>query len=288
MNKALQILQTAKQKGVAIGAFNVGNLETIKAITQAAKSLKSPILIEASPGEAQHIGVKQLVALARTYEDQIQLPIILNLDHGTDPEIIKQAILEGFDYVHYDGGKLSYDEYVLNASKIVELAHKHNILVEGEIDHIEGSSADHTSENTEKYADPKLFTDPARAKDFVEKTGIDVFASFIGNLHGIYANQKHLNLEILQNIHSEIPNTFLSLHGGSGIYDDDVKKAISLGIVKVNVNSEMRIAFKMTLQKELNETTEIAAYKYMESPISAVQKVVENKIRLFGSQEILV
>lgn len=286
--KAIELFTIARKKGVAIGAFNVANLETIKAATQAAQKMKAPLLLEASPGEAKFIGMKQLVALARTYEDQIQLPVILNLDHGDSLENILEAIKLGFDYVHYDGSKSSFEENLKNASIVVEEAHKKGVTVEGEIDHIEGSSADHTKENIADYSKPELFTKPEKAKEFVEKTGIDVFASFIGNLHGVYSEQKHLNLDILKDIAKSIPNTFLSLHGGSGIYDEDVKNAIKLGIVKVNVNSELRIAYKMTLQEDLEKTNEIASYKYMARPIEEVQKVIELKMKLFGSSQVLL
>ncbi len=285
--KARDLLKKAKEKGVALGAFNVGNIETFKAVVQAADKLRSPVLVEASPGEASYIGFKQLVCLARAYEDQIQLPIILNFDHGDSVENIIEAIKAGFDYVHYDGSKFSYEENIENASIVVEEAHKKDILVEGEIDHIEGSSADHTGENTRMYSRPELFTDPRKAKEFVAKTGVDVFASFIGNLHGVYADQIHLNLDKLKAISSAIPDTYLSLHGGSGVYDEDIKNAIKMGIVKVNVNSELRIAFKMTLQEDLAKTSEIAPYKYMRRPIEEVQKVVEHKMKLFGSPELL-
>jgi ketose-bisphosphate aldolase len=286
--KAKDLLIKARKKGVAIGAFNVANLETFKAATQAAFKLRSPLLVEASPGEAKFIGMQQLVYLARTYEDQIQLPVILNLDHGDSLENILEAIKLGFDYVHYDGGKFTFEENLKNASIVVEEAHKNGVTVEGEIDHIEGSSADHTKESVNDYAKPELFTKPEKAKEFIEKTGIDVFASFVGNLHGVYAEQKHLHLDILREIAESVPNTFLSLHGGSGIYDEDVRSAIKIGVVKVNVNSELRIAFKMTLQKELENTTEIASYKYMQHPIEEMQKVVEYKMKLFDSAKILL
>lgn len=286
--KAKDLLTKAKAKGAAIGAFNVSNIETFKAVTQAAQKLKSPILVEASPGEAEHVGLHQLVALARAYEDQIQLPVILNLDHGDSVENIFKAIDAGFDYVHYDGSKFPFEENLKNASLVVEKAHKKGVLVEGEIDHIQGSSADHTKEKTSDYAKPELFTKPEKAKEFVEKTGIDVFASFIGNLHGVYSEQKHLNLELLKKIADLLPDTFLSLHGGSGIFDEDVKGAIRVGVVKVNVNSELRIAYKLTLQDELSKTNEIASYKYTKRAIEEMQKVVEYKMKLFGSPNIIL
>jgi fructose-bisphosphate aldolase, class II len=280
--KAKTILNKAKAGGYGIGAFNAANLETIKAITNAGKKLNSPLLIESSPGEVDFLGIQQAVKLIRTFEEQLQIPIILNLDHGTDPDKIKKAIDAGFDYVHFDGGKFKFEEALKTGKDLADYAHKKGILIEGEIDHIEGSSADHTGEKPD--VDSHLYTDPKKAKEFIEYTGIDVFASFVGNLHGIYAENKHLNLELLAEIQQGIPHTFLSLHGGSGIIEEDVKKAIKIGIVKINVNSELRIAFKMTLQQELNNSKEIAAYKYMEKPIQEMQKVVEYKIKIFGSE----
>ncbi|MBU0534852.1 MAG: class II fructose-bisphosphate aldolase [Patescibacteria group bacterium] len=279
---ALKYLEKARKEKFAIGAFNCANIETLKAITNAAKNLHSPILIECSPGEIEHIGVSQMVSLARTFEKQLHIPIILNLDHGTDPEKIKQAIDSGFDYVHFDGGKLPFEEAVKVGKELADYAHKNGVVIEGEIDSIEGSSADHTGEKPS--VDQNLYTDPDKAKAFIEKTGIDVFASFVGNLHGIYSENKHLNLDLLKQIHKENPNTFLSLHGGSGIIEDDIKEAIKCGVVKINVNSELRITFKMTLEEELKNTKEIAAYKYMQKPIKEMQKVVEYKIKIFGSQ----
>ncbi len=147
----------------------------------------------------------------------------------------------------------------------------------------EGSSEDHTNEDPEKFQSMGMYSNPQRAYDFVKATGIDTFASFIGNLHGVYAKEIRLDLALLNQIQKALPNTFLSLHGGSGINNDDVKQAVKSNIVKVNVNSEMRIAFKMTLQETLNNSNEIAFYKLTPPAIRAVREVVEHKIMLFGS-----
>jgi ketose-bisphosphate aldolase len=281
MTKAKKYFEKAKKETFALGAFNAANLETIKAITSAAKKLLSPILIEFSPGEIKFLGIQRAVKIIRSFEEELQIPIILNLDHGTDPGEIKKAVDAGFDYVHFDGGELPLDEAIKQGKELVKYAHRKGVLIEGEIDHIEGSSADYTKEKPN--VDPNLYTDPRKAKRFVEETGVDTFASFVGNLHGIYSENKHLNLDLLREIHNIIPRTYLSLHGGSGVTENDIAEAIKNGIVKINVNSEMRIAFKMTLQKVLNNSTEIAVYKFMEKPIEEVAKVVESKIKLFGS-----
>ena len=280
---AKELLLKAKKEKFAIGAFNAANIETLKAITSAAVKLSSPILIEASEGEADYIGKTQLAALVRIYKIENNIPIILNLDHAPSFDACKDAIEAGFDYVHFDGSKLPFDENVRIAKEVVKYAHEHNVMVEGEIDHIEGSSADHTKQSPKDFQEGSHYTDPKQALEFVSETGVDVFASFIGNLHGLYAEEVHLNLELLEEIKKLLPDTFLSLHGGSGINDEEVKKAVKIGISKVNVNSEMRIAFKKTLQKSLNESNEVAIYKLTPPAIEEVQKVVEKKIMLFGS-----
>ena len=279
--KAAQYLEKAKKEGFGIGAFNAANLESMKAVVSAACKLKSPVIIEFSPGEIEHMGVNQAVALCKAFEKQYSVPIILNLDHGTDPDKIMEAVDAGFDYVHFDGGKIPFEEALKTGKILADYAHKKGVVIEGEIDHIEGSSADHTDSKPD--VDSKLYTNPNQAKEFIDKTGIDVFASFVGNLHGIYAESKNLNLDLLQEIQNTLPNTYLSLHGGSGIVEEDIKKAIQIGIVKINVNSELRIAFKMVLQEVLNNSNEIAAYKFMQKPIEEMQKVVEQKVIMFGS-----
>lgn len=281
--KTLEILQKAKKEGYAVGAFNICSLETLKAITQAAQKLRSPIILEASDGEVTYIGIKELVALVSLCRQETGLPIILNLDHGKDFGTCKKAIEAGFDYVHIDASKLPLEENVAITKEVVKMAHAKGILVEGEMDHIEGSSEDHTKEDPEKYQKAGMYTDPQRALDYVSRTGIDVFASFIGNLHGVFAKEIRLNLRLLADIERILPNTFLSLHGGSGINNDDVKQAVKSNIVKINVNSELRIAYKLSLQESLNSSNEVAIYKLTPPAIKAVQDVVETKIRLFGS-----
>lgn len=280
---AKEVLKRAKQNGYALGAFNVCNLETLKAVVQAAKKLNSPIIIEASDGEISYIGFKELVALVNIYREKIQLPIILNLDHGKDFESCKKAIEAGFNYVHIDASKMPLEENIAITKEVVKLAHLHNVVVEGEMDRIEGSSEDHTNEDPQKYQREGIYSDPQEARYFVEKTGIDVFASFVGNLHGVYSKEIKLNLELLKKISEALPNTFLSLHGGSGINPQDIKEAIKLGVVKINVNSELRIAFKLALQETLNTSSDIALYKLTPPAILEMQKVVEQKINLFGS-----
>jgi len=276
--------EKAKQEKFAIGAFNAANIETLKAIVQAAVELKAPVIIEASAGEVNYIGDKELRALVNVYKERFNIPIFLNLDHSHNVDKAFEAIENGFDLIHFDGGELDFDTNVKKTKQVVEKAHGQNLLVEGEIDHIQGSSADHRQVDPQEMQKLGSYTKPEQALEFVKKTNVNILASFIGNVHGIYKKSPVLDLDLLKQISQTIPNTYLSLHGGSGISAKYIQGAINSGnIVKINVNSEMRIAFKNTLQTELNNTNEIAVYKFIGPVINAVKQVVMDKMQLFGS-----
>lgn len=283
MDKAKTLFDKARLGKFAIGAFNAANLETIKAIVGAAISQKSPVMIEASDEEVNFVGKKQLVALVRTFEQETGIPIILNLDHAPTKDSVLSAIAVGFDYVHFDGSKLPYQENVRITKELADAARSKGILIEGEMDSIAGSSADHTAQDVGFYQNTALYTDPQKAKAFVAATNIDTFASFIGNAHGLYAGEKKIDIARLQAIRAALPNTFLSLHGGSGIPASDIKTAIKSGVVKINVNSELRIGYRDALRQILSNSQEVAIYKLMPPVIAAVQRIVEQKIQLFGS-----
>lgn len=286
MAKTKQYFQKARDEHYAIGAFNAASIETLKAIVGAAQKLQSPVMIEASHGEVEYYGVNELVATVRAMEQDYQVPIFLNLDHAPDYASCKVALDAGFDYIHLDGSKLPYEENVEQTKRIVAEAHEKEVLVEGEIDNINamgGGSADHRGQNIDQFRSDEIYTDPEKAADFVLRTGVDTFASFVGNVHGLYSEPKNLKLDLLERIADVLPGKFLSLHGGSGIPAEDVRSAIKLGIVKVNVNSELRVALHDSLKLVLNSSDEVAAYKMMAEPIEAMQKIVEEKISLFGS-----
>lgn len=276
-------LEKAKREGWAMGAFNVGNLETFKAVVQAASNKKSPIIVESSPGETSWLGADNIVDLAKNYSQEFNIPILVNLDHAESLEDCLKGIEAGYNLIHFDGSKLPYEENVKIARQVVEAAHVKGLLVEGELDHIVGSSEVHQGSAQSEIENIPM-TDPEKAAQFVKDTGIDILAVFVGNVHGVYqAGDEHLNLELLKNIAASV-NCFLSLHGGSGIPGEEIKQAIENGIVKVNINTEMRKAFKESLIKNLAENpNEAAIYKIEKPAIEAVQKVVEQKIAIFGS-----
>lgn len=281
---AREWLKKAKEEKFAIGAFNVGNLETLKAVAQAAQNKKSPVIIESSPGETDWMGAENIVDLCKNYSEEFGIPILVNLDHATNFDDCQKAIEAGYDLIHFDGSKLPFEENLAIAKKVVELAHSKGLSVEGEVDHIEGSSEVHAGSAVDEVAKAS-FSDPDKTREFVDKTGIDVYAAFFGNVHGLFlGGEEKLHLDILESLSAVLPNMGFSLHGGSGIPDDQVQEAIKRGIVKVNVNTEMRQAFKNNLEDALRENpAEYALYKLEPRVIDAVQKIVEHKIEVFGS-----
>ena len=284
MQTAKEILQKAQNEDWAVGAFNAANIETLKAIVQAASKLRSPAIIESSSGETKYFGDENLVDVVKNYREEYNIPIFINLDHAENLENVDSALDAGYELVHYDGSRLPYEENVKNTKSVVEKAHNKNLLVEGELNTIAGSSADHTKEDISVALKGSKMTDPDEAALFVSETGVDTFAAFFGNVHGVYKGEEKLDFDLLAKIRAKV-SCFLSMHGGSGISQDYVKRAIEVGkIVKINVNTELRMAFRESLEQALKESSEIAAYKLMDPVISAVQEVVEEKIRLFGSQ----
>lgn len=277
-------LKKAKTEKFAIGAFNVGNLETFKAIVQAAAAKKSPIIIESSPGETNWMGALNVVDLAKNYSQEYQVPILINLDHAENFEECRKAIEAGYDLIHFDGSKLPLNENLETLKRVVELAHQKDLVVEGEMDHIQGSSEVHLGSALDEAAKGK-FTDPENAQEFVRESGIDIFAAFFGNVHGVFSSgDETLHLEILEKVAEKLPATFFSLHGGSGIPGNQVQEAVARGIVKVNINTEMRQAFRQSLEEALKKSPdEYAMYKIEGGIIENVQAVVEEKIDIFGS-----
>jgi len=278
---ALEILTKAKNEGWALGAFNAGNLEIVKAIVQAAQNQKSPIILETSFGESQHFGIKNFLSVAENFRQETGLTILTNFDHGGGLEECQTAIEAGYNLVHFDGSNLPYEENIKITKALVEQAHPKGILVEAEMDKILGDSKFH-EQGAESLQAVGNYTDPQKATDFVAQTGCDILAVFIGNLHGTFRTEPKLDIERLKIIRTQV-GCFFSLHGGSGLLDEDVKMAIEMGVVKVNINTDLRVVFKQTLENVLKGSEEYAIYKLMPPVMAAVQKIVEEKIQLFGS-----
>jgi len=274
----------AHKENFAIGAFNVDSLDIFKAIMMAASAKKSPVMVEFSPGEVKYFGMKNVVDMVINARKEYKIPILLNLDHGKPVELVEEAIEQpGFDNVHFDGSDMEFKENITECKKIVDKAHKKGLLVEGEFDKVSGSSEKH-EEDIDLEQLKNSYTKVGNAAKFVSETGVDILASIFGNIHGTFPVQPDLDIDLLRQIQQAVPNTFLSLHGGSGITADQVKAAVAEGIVKVNVNTELRVAYKDALEEELGENPkEYKVYKLTPDVIMAVASVVENKIDVFGS-----
>ena len=284
------ILKSAQKNKYAIGSFNFSTAEILKAIVLVAEELKSPIIVSTSEGEANFIGMREAVALVKAWKLGTKLPIILNLDHGKSLKSIKKALAAGYNAVHFDGSELNYKDNIVETKKVVDFVREFEktfdkkIIVEGELGYLRGSSSLH-KEKLE--IQPEDLTSPEQAKEFIEQTRVDSLAVVIGNAHGVFlAGSEKLNLERLQQIKEAVgEKVFLVLHGGSGIPDEDIKKAIEIGIVKINVNTELRLAYHDALEKEIEtQPDETTPYKILEPALEAVKKVVESKIKLFGSE----
>jgi ketose-bisphosphate aldolase len=275
-----ELFKKARDGGYAVGSFNVSTLEAIKAIIEAAKELKSPVMIETSPGELNYMGAENVADIVRNLAEDLEIPVAIHLDHGQSVEQVKLAIDSGYTSVHIDASSYDFEKNVQMTTEAVSYAHKNGITIEGELGHIPGASESHEGETVQ--IDSDTLTDPKMAKEFVKETGIDILASSIGNIHGVYENEPQLDFDRLEEI-SKI-GVPLSLHGGSGIPEDQIKKAISLGVTKINVNTELRIAFTESLRRELAENPdEVVPYKYLPEEIEAVKAVVKEKIKMFGS-----
>jgi fructose-bisphosphate aldolase class II len=289
-----EALKNAQSGKYAIGSFNFSTAEILKAIVLTGQELKSPLIVSTSEGEADFVGMREVVALVRAWRVGAKIPIFLNLDHGKSLKSVKKALAAGYDMVHFDGSELNYEKNIAETKKVVgfvrdfEKTFDRKIIVEGELGYLRGSSSVHKERLEIKESD---LTSPEQAKEFIEKTGVDSLAIVIGNAHGVFiGGGEKLYLDRLAQIKEVAEErAFLVLHGGSGISDEDIKRAIAAGIAKINVNTELRVAYHNALEKEMKERPdETTPYKILEPSLEAVKKVAEEKIKLFGSDNKIV
>ncbi len=290
IEQARRAYEKAKKEGYALGAFNIDNQETLIAVAKAMAVKNAPAMVEVSNSEVEAMGLKNIRDMVDNYRQEYGIELYINLDHSPSVAAAKEAIDIGYEFIHIDisqANKEASDEEIISATKeVVEYAKKTGAIVESEPHYFSGSSNVHEEEID--YAEiKKTFSTPEGTRDFIEATGIDTFAVAVGNLHGKYPVPKELDIELLKSIKANLPeHAFLSLHGGSGTPEHYYKEAIENGISKVNINSDMRYAFRKTLEKVLADNPkEYAVVKLMPEVIEAVQSVVEEKIDMFGSTE---
>ena len=288
MKTLREYIKEAEEKHVAIGHFNISNLEALHGIYNAAKKLNLPVIIGLSEGEEKFVGREEGEALIKTLRDRDNYPIFLNADHHSSFESVKACIDSGFDMVIIDGAKLSFEENVKITKQCVDYAREitketgRDILVEAELGFI-GSGSDIKEKVPEGAG---ILTKPEEAKKFVEQTGVDLFAPSVGSIHGLIKTGKpHIDAELVKQI-KEITGIPLVLHGGSGLRDIDFTNAISAGISIIHINSEIRLAYKDAVKKYIDENpNEIAPAKILKPAVDAIEQIVEARLKLFNGMQ---
>jgi len=295
-----EILSTAMVKGYAVGAFNINNLETLLAVVDASAEEKSPLIVAVTPSAIKYAGLEYLVTIVKTAEESASVPMVLHLDHGTDVETVSKCLDAGFTSVMIDGSHLNFEENISLTKRVVDLAHSRGVSVEAELGRLTG-----VEESTveEKEA---ILTDPNAAKEFVERTDVDALAVAIGTSHGAYkfkaepkldferlkAIRKRIKIPLVLHGASGVPSWIVEkatkygaeLGGAKGIPDEHIKKAISLGIAKINIDTDLRLAFTATIREVLaNSPKEFDPRKILGPAKETMKEIVKGKMRLFGS-----
>jgi fructose-bisphosphate aldolase, class II len=286
MRDVRSALELAQKDGVALGHFNVADLVLLKAVFSAARELEVPVLVGASEGEREFMGVRQIVALVRSLREEFDFPVFLNADHTHTLESAIEAAKAGFDTVVFDASALPFEQNAHQTKEAVDALKTINpaILVEGEIGNIgTGSEIHELAPDLSKY-----LTTPTEAKQFVEFTGIDVLAPAVGNMHGMSEKmvqgetKKHLDIERIAEIKT-VAGVPLTLHGGSGTDDGDLQRAIVAGISIVHINTELRVAWRSGLEAGLAaQPSQVVPYKILPFAVESVKQVSLARLRLFN------
>ena len=298
-----EMFEKSMKEGFAIGAFNINNMEILQGIIDAAQKQNSPVILQASSGAIKYARIKYLMKMVEAAAEETTIPIAIHLDHGADFEACKMCIDNGFTSVMIDGSKYSFEENIEITKKVVDYAHERGVVVEAELGQLAGIEDDvNVSEADAKY------TDPDQAKEFVERTGCDSLAIAIGTSHGAYKfkGEAKLRMDILKEIKEKIPNTPIVLHGAStvipelvetcnkyggdipgakGVPDEILHTASISGVSKINVDTDLRLAFTSEIRKTLVENPgAFDPRKYLTPAREKITEIVEHKIKnVFGS-----
>jgi fructose-bisphosphate aldolase, class II len=287
MRSLKQSLEDAQSNGIAIGHFNVADLVFLKAVAAAARELRVPVIVGASEGERKFLGTRQLAALVHSLRDEWEVPIFLNGDHTHSLPSAEEAARAGYDSIVFDLSALPFDENVRQTRQAVQTLKRinHSILVEGEIGDIGTGSEIHAEA-------PNLsagLTDPDQAHSFVEATGVDILAPAVGNMHGMVRSmvqgqtRKRLDLDRIRQI-KNAAGVYMTLHGGSGTNDEDLREAIVAGINIVHINTELRLAWRTALDESLaKEPEQVVPYKVLPAVEESIKQVAASRLRLFNA-----
>ncbi|WDV46059.1 class II fructose-1,6-bisphosphate aldolase [Clostridiaceae bacterium M8S5] len=272
------LMKHAHENNYAVGAFNVNNMEIVQAIIEAAEETQSPVIMQASQGGLKYAGVEYIAEMAKIAAKNASVPVAIHLDHGTDFVQIMQCIRNGFTSVMIDASKHDLDKNIEITKNIAEIAHAVGVSVEAELGKIGGTEDDITVDDKDA-----TFTDPDEAARFVNETGVDFLAIAVGTAHGPYKGEPKLDFDRIKVIKDKL-NIPLVLHGSSGVPEESIKKAVSLGINKINIDTDIRMAFSNAVRKFVNENPD--AYdprKIVGCAREDMKKVIADKMRMFGS-----
>ena len=272
-----EMLQIARRNKYAVGAFNVHTLEMLQAVVEAAVETQSPLIIQSTVGTVKHLGPDYIAEAAKVAADRTGLPIALHLDHCTDFSTIVQCIRAGYTSVMIDASMFAFEENVERTLKVMEIALAAGVNVEAELGKVGGVEDDIVVAEHEA-----LLADPEDCRLFIERTGVHTLAPAIGTAHGIYKGEPNIDFDRIANI-AEIVDVPLVLHGGSGIPAEQVRKAVALGMSKMNVATELRIAFSNAIKDVFSvNVEENDPRKYMVPAKEAVKRLAMEKMELCG------
>lgn len=298
-----ELLQKALKGKYALGAYNVNNMELLQAIVEAGQELQAPLILQVSAGARKYANETYLIKLVEAALNSSDIPIALHLDHGEDFEICKACIDGGFSSVMIDGSKHPFEENIELVKKVVDYAHPRGVSVEAELGRLAG-----VEDNISVSEKDAIYTNPAEAKEFIERTGVDSLAIAIGTSHGAYKfkGEAKLDFERLAEIQKSVGSEFpLVLHGASsvpadlvqicndngaeitgskGVPEEMFSQATQLGVAKINVDTDLRLAFTGSIRKVMNEKpAEFDPRKYLGPARDAVREIVKHKIKVFGT-----
>jgi len=272
---ARELFKQAEENKVAIGAFNTNNLEVTQAIIAGAEKLRLPVIIQTTPSAIQYAGLDEIFALVKELINDTKIPATIHLDHATEINLVKECLEKGYRSVMFDGSKLPFEENVAVTKRVVDLAHRYDAFVEGEIGRIaKGEEGVDEGESN--------FTNPEEATKFAVLTGVNSLAISIGNIHGAPSGEK-LNLNLLKEINEKV-DIPLVLHGASGLGRGDLHQAIEFGVRKINIDTQIRRAFKVGLQENVDDPNKDIR-DYLSDAKEDVEQVVERYLKIFNNIE---
>ncbi len=272
-----KLLEDARKKGYAVGAFNIENMEMVMAVLAAAEETNSPVIMQTTPSTVKYAGLDYYLANVKAAAIKASVPVVMHLDHGDSFGLAMKAYRAGYTSIMINGSKLSFEENIALTKSVTEACHPGEVPVEGELGTVGGKEDDLVN------SDDNPYTDPQEAKEFVERTQVDSLAVGIGTSHGVYKGIPKVNVDCLGAIRAviDIP---LVLHGTSGVPDDQVRECVKRGICKVNYATDLRIAYTSGLKEYIAvNPEEFDPKKYSAAGLKEVTKYVMQKMKVIGS-----